>query len=111
MKKFLIILIVGMFIISMLPGMVGENETVEYTLKAKKYIENRDIIPIYTAHDLEKSPATKGKPGAYVIITNPGDGETVSGIYTITIDSNYNPTITIDGAAVGSGLYIRHNLC
>jgi len=104
MKKFWIILIVGMFIISMLPGIVGENETVEYTLKAKKYIENRDIIPIYTVHGLEKSPAAKGKPGAYVIITDPGDGDIVSGIVTITIDSNYNPTITIDGAAVGSGL-------
>jgi hypothetical protein len=49
-------------------------------------------------------PTARGKPGAYVTITNPDDGTTVSGSVTITIDSNYNPTITIDGTSVGSGL-------
>jgi len=104
MKKILIVLIVSMFVISMLPGLVGENETVEYALKAKKYKEDRKIIPLYTEHGLKKSPNSRGKPGVYVIITNPGDGETVSGSVTITIDSNDNPTIKIDGSVVGSGL-------
>ena len=102
MKKILIILITSMFIISMLPNIAGENETV--TLKAKKYIETRDVIPIYTVHGLEKIPVGKGKPGAYVTITNPSNGDTVNGTVTITIDSNYNPTIQIDGVVVGSGL-------
>jgi len=104
MKKILIVLIVSMFIISMLPGIIGENETVEYTLKAKKYKEDRKIIPLYTEHGLKKVPNSRGKPGVYVIITSPDDGETVSGSVTITIDSNDNPTIKIDGSAVGTGL-------
>jgi hypothetical protein len=103
MKKIYIIMIIGMFIISMLPGIVGENETVEYTFKAKKYIETRDIIPIYTAHGLEKAPGAKGKPDVYVEITYPNNGETISGTVTITINTNDNPTIKIDDIVVGSG--------
>jgi hypothetical protein len=104
MKKILIVLIVSMFVISMLPGLVGENETVEYTFKAKKYIENRKTIPFYTEQGLTRGPASRGKPDIYVIISTPSDGETVSGSVIITIDSNDNPTIKIDGSAVGTGL-------
>ena len=104
MKKILIVFIVCMFVISMLPGIIGENETVEYTFKEKRYIETRNVIPIYTIHGLEKAPGGKGKPGVYVTITNPVEGETVSGTVTITIDSNDNPTIKIDDSVVGTGL-------
>jgi hypothetical protein len=38
-----------------------------------------------------------------VTITNPNDGDTVSDIVNITIDTNDNPSIKIDGAEVGSG--------
>ena len=93
-----------MFLLSMLPGIVGEREAGECTFKERKFIEDRKIIPVYTEHGLERAPGAKGKPGAYVIITEPDDGAVVSGMVDITIDSNYNPTINIDGAAVGSGL-------
>ena len=73
MKKICILLIIGMFIVNMLPGIVGENEALEFTLKEKKYNENRKIIPIYTEHGFKNLPNSKGKPGAYVIITNPED--------------------------------------
>lgn len=104
MKKLLIVLIASMFLISMLPGIIGESEALGYTLTVKKYKEDRKIIPLYTEHGLVRAPNAKGKPGAYVIITNPADGATVSGTTLIEIDSNYNPTISIDGVAVGSGL-------
>ena len=39
MKKVWIVLIVSIFIISMLPGIVEENETAENTFIAKKFIE------------------------------------------------------------------------
>ena len=104
MKKILIALIVCMFVISMLPRIVGEKEADECTFKERKFIEDRKIIPVYTEHGLERAPGGRGKPGAYVIITSPDDGATVSGTVTITVDSNYNPTIGIDGFAVGSGL-------
>ena len=104
MKKIWIGLIVCMFIVSSLPGIIGDIETNEHTFEAREFIENRKIIPVYTEHGLDKAPAAKGKPGAYVTITNPSDGQEVSGIATIEIYSNYNPTITIDGTAVGSGL-------
>jgi hypothetical protein len=104
MKKILIVLIVGMFLISTLPGILGDSETIEYKIKAKKYKENRDSIPIITAHGLEKVPSGKGKPGVYVTITSPGNGDTISDTVTITIDSNENPTIKIDGDVVWQGL-------
>jgi hypothetical protein len=48
-----------------------------------------------------------GKPGIYCNITNPSNGETVSGTVIITVDSNDNPSkvvISIDGSSVGTGL-------
>ena len=103
MKKIIIALIVGLLLVSLLPGIVGEKQKDESTFKLRKYIENRKVIPIYTDHGLERAPGAKGKPGAYVIITNPNNGDTVDGIVTISVNSNYNPTISIDGTAVGSG--------
>ena len=47
--------------------------------------------------------ALMAKPGAYLTITNPSDGETVSGIITISVDANYLPTISIDGVNVATG--------
>ena len=89
MKKILIGLIACMFLLSMLPGIFGEEAT-EYTIKERKYKDDRKIIPFYTARGLEKAPNARGKPGAYVTITDPDDGETVSGTeVVINVDSNY----------------------
>ncbi len=104
MKRVWIVLIVSIFIISMLPDILEENETVENTFIAKKFIETRKVIPIITEHGLQRAPGSKGKPGVYVIITYPTDGQTVSGTVTIEIDSNEKPTIKIDGSVVGTGL-------
>ena len=103
MKKILIALIACMFLLSVLPGIVGEKEADENTFKERKFIEDRKIIPIYTEHGLERVPASKGKPGVTVIIDTPSDGETVSGVVEIIITSNENPTIKIDGVTVGTG--------
>jgi len=116
MKKIWIVFIASMFIISMFSAIKGENEPVEYTFKVKKFNENRDIIPIYTAHGFEKVPAGKGKPEnpgggknkpPSVTITNPPDGATVSGTVIITVEVNDNeddpdptPVIEIDGIQV-----------
>jgi hypothetical protein len=115
MKKILISLIVCMFIISMLPGIVGDAETNEQTLKARKFIETRDMIPVYTEHGLENVPAIRGNaraPGGgdkspRVTITNPQNGATVSGIVSITVkvndredDPDPTPIIKIDGVQV-----------
>jgi len=45
----------------MLPGIFGSQEANEHILKVRKFIENREIIPIYTEHGLEKVPAARGK--------------------------------------------------
>lgn len=111
MKKILIGLIVCMFILSSLPLVVGDNETDEYTFKAREFIETRDVIPIYTEHGLEKAPGGKGGLGKnkppIVTITNPQDGATVSGMVTITVnvddkedDPDPTPIIKIDGTQV-----------
>ena len=47
-----------------------------------------------TTHSIVRA-ATK-----YVTITNPQDGETVSGVVTITVDASSTPTIYIDGVRV-----------
>jgi hypothetical protein len=92
-----------MFVFSMIPSLIGaEDDTLIF--KERKYIEHRDVIPIYTEKGMKNVPNSRGKPGVYVIIEEPSDGVTVSGVITITIDSNENPTITIDGATVGAGL-------
>ncbi len=101
MKKLWICMIACMFVFSMLPGVIGETDNTIF--EGRKFIENRDIIPIYTSHGLEKVPNGKGKPGIYVTITSPSNGDTVSNIVTIIIDSNDNPSIKIDGTVVGSG--------
>jgi len=103
MKKIGIFLIACMFILSMLPGIIGEAD--DNKVELRKFIENRDVIPIYTAQGFEKVPNEKGKPGTYVEITSPTNGITVSDIVTITVDSSdNNPAILIDGAVVGRGL-------
>ena len=104
MKKILIFLVVCMFLTTTLVGIVGSIEANEHTFKIRKFIETRKVIPIYTVHGLEKINNVKGKPGVYVTITSPTDGEVVSGIVTITVDSNDNPSISIDGTTVGKGL-------
>ena len=109
MKKILIVLVACMFVISLLPEIVGETEADEDTFKERKYKEDRKIIPIYTEHGLVKAPAAKGKPGVTVDITAPVDGATVSGTVDIIIVSNNNPTIKIDGVTVGTGLLYSWN--
>jgi len=99
--KILIGMIVLMFIFSAIPIFIGQSEDID-NIKERKYKENRDTIPIYTKNGIQQHPVAKGKPGAYVTITNPLDGATVSGTVLITVDSNYNPTITLDGSTLGS---------
>ncbi len=104
-----------MFLISMLPGIVGDTETNEQTLKARKFIETRDIIPVYTSNGLENVPAARdntrapggGDKSPRVTITNPQNGATVSGIVLITVKVNDKeddpdpiPIIKIDGVQV-----------
>jgi len=104
MKKILIAMIVIMFVCSTLPGLVGQTENTTIFKERNYYKEDRAVIPILTEHGLEKVPTGKGKlPAIYATITYPNDGATVNGTITITIDSNANPTISIDGTTVGSG--------
>jgi hypothetical protein len=104
MKKILIGIIVIMFVCSSIPVLIGQTEKT-VTLNEKIYKEGREIIPIYTNHGLKYVPMGKGKPPAtYVTIISPINGATVSGIVNIIIESNANPTITIDGTVVGNGL-------
>jgi PKD repeat protein len=103
-KKILIGLIACMFLASMIPNIIGEQNVKDYTFQERRYINQKDLKGIYTERGIEKLPNSRGKPGAYVTITNPTNGATVSGSVTITIKSNYNPTISIDGSSVGSGL-------
>ena len=100
MKKIWIGLIVCMFIASSLPGIIGEQDADEYKFEERRVIDHREIKAVYTEHGLEKAPGARGKPGVTVDITNPGDGDTVSGTVTITVDATYTPTISIDGTAV-----------
>jgi hypothetical protein len=106
MKKIFIVMVVLMFVCSALPTLLGQGEDTTVLEERKPYIENRAIVPIYTGHGLEKvPPASKAKPPTTTVtITYPSDGATVSGTITITIESNVVPTITIDGATVGTGL-------
>lgn len=102
-KRILIGMMALMFILSAIPTLIGQEENINMMLE-RKYKEHRDIVPIYTKHGLENRPSARGKPGIYVTITNPHNGDIVSGSVTITVDSNDNPTITIDGATVAIGL-------
>jgi len=104
MKKIVISLIACMILLSILPSIIGENGAGECTFTERTFIEQRKVIPVYTAQGLERGPAARGKPGVYVVITNPGEGDTVSGSVTIAINSNDNPSIKIDGTVVGTGL-------
>lgn len=102
MKKIVIALVTCMFVFTMLSGFVIEANDISNL--ERKYKEDRDVIPIITKAGLKQVPNSRGKPGAYVTITNPLNGDTVSGTVEITINSNYDPSITIDGTSVGSGL-------
>lgn len=87
------------------PTLLGQGENTTVLKERKTYTESRAIIPIYTEHGLEKVLNPKGKPPAnYVTIIYPNDGATIDGIIDIMIESITNPTITIDGIQVGSGL-------
>jgi hypothetical protein len=103
MKKILIGMVAFMFIFSMVSGLIGDSEDMD-AFKERKYKENRNTFQLYTKHGIHQSPVARGKPGVYVTITNPSEGETVDGTVIITVDSNDNPTISIDGSAVGQGV-------
>lgn len=103
-KKVLIGLIACMFLFSMLPSIIGKQAEDTNTFQERRFIEGKDLKGVYTLQGIEKVPGSKGKPGTYVTITNPANGATVSGTVSITVDSNYDPTITIDGTTVAVGL-------
>ena len=102
-NKILIGMIVLMLVFSIIPAFIGQLED-SREFQQRRFKENRDVIPIITKHGMKQLPLARGKPGVYVYITNPTNGDTVSGSVTITIDSNDNPDIIIDGSTVGSGL-------
>jgi len=111
MKNILIGLIICILVFSSITLVIDNHEAYVYTLKAKEFIETREIIPIYTEHGLEKIPRGKGGGGKNkpptVTITNPQNGVTVSGIVIITVnvydkedDPDPTPRIIIDGVQV-----------
>ena len=101
-KKILIGLVACMFLSSILPGIIGEQDADEYTFNERRVIDHREIKAFYTEHGLKKVPGARGKPGVTVDITYPAEGATVSGSVTITVDATYTPTISIDGTAVAT---------
>jgi hypothetical protein len=102
-KKILVGMVVIMFIATMIPMTISQAEDLK-TFKQRTYIENREVIPVYTENGIKHVPHPRGKPGVYVLIQEPSNGVTVSGIVPVIINSNENPTISIDGTTVGSGL-------
>ncbi len=101
--KVLAICVVVLFVAGVLtPVMISPTDSTG--IKVRKFVDNRPIVPVLTEKGMHPSFPAKGKPGVYVTITNPHDGDTVSGTVMITVDSNENPTIKIDGTTVGSGL-------
>jgi len=92
-----------MVVCSTLPGLMAQPEDTTVYTEREPFKEDRAIIPIYTDQGLQNAPSAKGKPGAYVLITNPTNNAIVSGSVTITVNSNYDPTITIDGTSVAVG--------
>lgn len=102
-KKILVGLVGVMVVVTFLPSMISQADDCKaYTERI--YIETREIIPLYTEQGIKHDPHPRGKPGVIVSIEQPLPGATVSGVVTILITSNQNPTITIDGTTVGSGL-------
>jgi hypothetical protein len=115
-KKILVGILVIMFICSMIPSLIGQAEDI-VTFKERKYKENRDVIPIYTKDGLIKVPNSRGKPPSpgdkkpSVTITNPSNGDIVSGTVTIMVtvndkedDPDPTPVIRIDGEVVATAL-------
>jgi PKD repeat protein len=102
-KKILICLIACMFVASMLPGVVGEQNADMYTFQELRFIEQKDLKGVYNQHGIEKFPGSRGKPAIEVEIISPGDGSTVDGNVAITVSATKTPTITIDGTVVATG--------
>jgi len=85
MKKMLICLIACMFLVSMTAVVTSDNIDVEITIEARKYVENRPIVPVFTEDGLEysineKAPGEKkgkppGKPGKPPKDPPQGNGE------------------------------------
>lgn len=98
------VLLVCMFLASMLPGIVGEQDANTNNYQERRFVEEKDLKGVITSNGIQNNLQARGKPGAYVIITNPTNGADLTGTVLITINSNYNPTITIDGASVATGL-------
>lgn len=84
-KKIFVGMIVLMFIFSAIPAFIGQAEDT-FEFQERKYKENRDDIPIVTKQGLKIVPAEKGKPGIYVLIENPNDGDVVSDSVEINIE-------------------------
>lgn len=104
MKKVLIGLIASMVLMSMIPAITGGHDAEGFIFTERRIIDSREIKAAYTQFGVIENPHARGKPGVYVTITNPADDANVEGIIPITVDSNYEPTITIDGTTVAVGL-------
>jgi PKD repeat protein len=101
--KILIILITCMFITSLLPGIIGEQNENLNTFNERRFVDQKDLKGVYTQHGLEKTPGSRAKPVITVEITYPIQDQTVSGEVTITVDATKTPNILIDGTNVASG--------
>ena len=121
-RKTLAIFLVAIFLVAVITPVIGSStNSVKIEIKARKFVDNRPIVPVLTEKGMQFSIINKfearGKPpwaggggkdkAPTVTITNPADGATVSGTVTITVtvddkedDPDPTPIIEIDGIQV-----------
>ncbi|MFX1254919.1 MAG: caspase family protein [Promethearchaeota archaeon] len=61
------------------------------------------LVPGIMPATANQRASTRGKPGAFVTITSPHEGDIVSGSVTILGDASKDPTISVDGNVLGVG--------
>jgi hypothetical protein len=113
-RKTLAIFVVALFLVGMMVPVIGSSTgSIKIEIKERKFVDGRPVVPVLTDKGMQFSFLIKGKPPwagdkkPTVTITNPADGETVSGTVTITVtvsdkedDPDPTPVIEIDGIQV-----------
>ncbi|OYT61661.1 hypothetical protein B6U81_02505 [Thermoplasmatales archaeon ex4484_30] len=121
-RKTLAIFLVAIFLVAVITPVIGSStNSVKIEIKARKFVDNRPIVPVLTEKGMQFPIINKfearGKPpwaggggkdkAPTVTITNPADDATVSGTVTITVtvddkedDPDPTPIIEIDGIQV-----------